>query len=85
MDNSAPDYLKYSYKELLEVHAHIDREKFPERFNEVEELISKRENDKDIHNEENSSNDQFMFGVTVGELLVWVIVGVFAVLGYSFF
>ena len=85
MDNSVPDYSKYSYKELLEVHGHIDREKFPERFNEVEKLISTKESDKDVDNEEYSFNDQFIFGITVGELLIWIIVGVFAVLGYSFF
>ena len=85
MDNFEPDYEKYSYKELLDVLAHIDREQFPERLRVVERLISNKENDKNIDDEDNSFNNQFLFGLATGELLIWLIVGVLALLGYSFF
>jgi hypothetical protein len=85
MDNFEPDYERYSYKELLDVRTHIDREQFPERLRVVERLILKKGNGKNIDDEDNSFNGQFVFGLAAGELLIWLIVGLLALLGYSFF
>ena len=37
-----PDYASYSYEELEGVYRHVDREKYPERFKIVEELLNTR-------------------------------------------
>ena len=68
--------------------AHIDKEKFPERFRMVEKLISEREEGKVIHKEESAFDneipddgvDKFMEGVMIGKLVVILAVFIFVVL-----
>ena len=80
MDKSAPNYGKYTYSELLDVRARINREKFPQRLKIVEELISKKENNNDVPSgERKTSNDRFVFGASIGEAVVWFIVLIFTV------
>jgi hypothetical protein len=85
MDKFEPDHLSYSYKELLDVHTHINRAKYPERFELVEKLISEKAEESEAVNEEYSGRDKAIFGMLGGELLFWLLVGLAALLGYSIF
>jgi hypothetical protein len=85
MDRSEPDYSKYSYKELLGVRLHLDRDEFPERFKLVEALISEKEKQEGFLIEEDSSDDKVLLGILSGELLILVLVGIATLLGYSIF
>jgi membrane protease YdiL (CAAX protease family) len=40
--NETPDYQSYSLDQLYDVHSHIDREKYPDRYRQVVDEINKR-------------------------------------------
>jgi hypothetical protein len=56
-----PQYGKYTFEELLDVHQHIDRDAYPDRFLKISKLIAQKKNDmscgKEYQNEEGSSAD----------------------------
>ncbi len=80
-DSSEPDYASYSYEELEGVYRYVDREKYPERFKIVEELLTTRT--KEIEPELVSSEEKkYLHAFFVGELLFWAIILVLGVLGY---
>ncbi len=91
MNYSEPDYSKCSYQDLQGVYKHIDRDKYPERFKRVKALLSAKEtairNDSKNQNVGNTQDywADVSLGMVVGEMLIWVFIGVAAFLGYSVF
>jgi hypothetical protein len=50
--NSSPDYTKYSLSDLYDSLAHIDNEKYPDRYKLINEEIEKRKDEKERKEEE---------------------------------
>ena len=83
-DDSMPDYSSYSYEELESVYRYVDREKYPERFKIVKELLSTRI--KKVETELTSPEEKkYLQAFLVGESFLWIFIGVLGALGYIVF
>jgi hypothetical protein len=45
---STQDYSTYSYSELLDIYQNIDKEAFPERYKEIQNLLAEKEEDGEV-------------------------------------
>ena len=45
---STQDYSTYSYSELLDISQNIDKEAFPDKYKEIQDLLSEKESDGEI-------------------------------------
>ena len=45
---STQNYSTYSYSELLDIYQNIDKEAFPERYKEIQQLLSEKEGDGEV-------------------------------------
>ena len=88
-DKSTIDYAKCSYEELLDIHDHIDQDKYPDRFEEIKKLLAlKIENPKRalISNEKDHPKSKAYLGILfIFEILFWVVFIVISIRGYMLF
>ena len=87
-DKSTIDYAKCSYEELLDIHDHIDQDKYPDRFVEIRKQLavkagkSKRAS---AGNEKEHPKSKAYFGILFLEILFWAAFIVIPIFGYMQF
>ncbi len=82
--DSTIDYSKYSLDELIDVRENIDKEAYPDRFNEVNRLITELMLDKNQSVEASNEESSGCLGYVIGGMsfipLIGVLFGVIAII-----
>lgn len=58
MESRKPDYKKYTLEELEDVLSNIDKERFPERYNEIVELLNNPKHRKRLERQQKKINTE---------------------------
>lgn len=94
MNHSKPDYSTYSFHELIDVIENIDKEKYPERYEEVlfhinqcpikRKLKLAYDNNAETCSENDQGNDYSIFVIVVSVFVTVLITGGVFIRGYGF-
>ena len=85
---STIDYAKCSYEELLDIHDHIDQDKYPDRFEEIKKLLAVNAGESKrtlAGNEKKHPKSKRYLGILFLEILFWAVFIAISIFGYMQF